>query len=81
MTVGGKTFSLNTFYKWNYITSEEAEDDQMTVDPIKISHSSNMPFSHVQIAYAKSKKDRAFLLKNDPASRKLTILDRRRRDV
>ena len=83
MTVEDKTFSLNTFYKWNYITSEEVDEDAITIDdkPIKIKRAENLPFSHVQIAFATKGSDKAFLLKNDPSSRKLTILDRRRRDV
>ena len=50
----------------------------------------NMPISHLQIALATQKSDRdnlisdrkpLFLIKNAPSSRRLTTVDRRRRDV
>ena len=84
MAVKDKTFSLKTFYIWNYITSKIKKVDEDAIineQSIKIVRTENLPFSHVQIAFAKKDDDKAFLLKNDPSSRKLTILDRRRRDV
>ena len=41
-----------------------------------------MPYSNLMLTYVRSKKgSHNFLLKNAPRSRKLNMLDRRRRDV
>ena len=40
-----------------------------------------MPFSHIQVAYQKEGDIEMLMLKNDPSSRKLCTLDRRRKDA
>ena len=80
ISIHNKIYNYHTGYKWNFIYegSEHATQSDQCVLRLH-----NLTFSHLQIALVKTKStnEYSFYLKNEPSSRKICTLDRRRRDI
>ena len=78
ISIYGKTYSYQTGQCWDYIfqgNENVKNSKQMYV------RNFNMPFSHQQIGELHTQDKSAFCIKNDPSSRKICMLDRRRKDA
>ena len=94
ITVGGRTFNLQTGYDWSAVIQERDDDN------INFNWHQYLPYSNFMITYAESSIEskvgnrenqnqaniesetiKAFIFKNAPSSRKINMLDRKRRDV
>ena len=78
ISIFGKTYSYLTGQSWDFVFqgTETVRNNENSVIQLF-----NMPFSHLQIAQLQIGKNNALILKNDPSSRKIASLDRRRKDA
>ena len=77
ITIQGRTFNLETGYEWSCIINER-EDQGLS---LRFKWHQYLPYSTLTLSFVEQRDQSAFFLKNAANSRKLTILDRRRRDV
>ena len=71
----GKTFNLKTGAHWNINLSPTEKLD------FDVLSTSSLSFSLQEVSLIKRNEDFRFLIKNDPASRRLRTFDQRRKDV
>ena len=83
ISILGKTYNYMTGHNWDYIYKDSGEvlNDSSTEEKGCVSLNQPMPFSQQHIALFRSNGKFALVLKNDPSSRKLCTMDRRRKDI
>ena len=75
ITISGRTFNLETGFEWSAIISEHQDQN------LKCRWHRFLPNSSLSLTLVESKEESAFVLKDAPNSRKLTLFDRRQSDV
>lgn len=75
LTIKGKTLNYRTGFEWDFMANFSESQSIPAV------MSENVPFTNLQIALFRDEKKEAFLIKNEPGSRKRITFAHRQRDV
>lgn len=79
LTIKGTHFSLETGFEWDFVFKDfEEENDGKE---LRIPFSQNMPDSTMQIALARRGDKKAFLVKDEPSSRRIRTFARHEKNV